>query len=264
MNKFIILTALVLWGSCKPETKLAKGSTVYQFTPGAGGNVVNKVTVNNNPNVSVEERTGHLVITFLSTPATASVQLPAKPPIGFSSTMASSNEYYFYEPQDNGSVGGPVPKNLVYYSSNFQIQAISVPFKFRPAVRNNPRILDSLPAQTETGFTLGFAAGTKYTKNTFSLNKNILGSYVNKVSIYPGGFLSFGTTALTRLKTYGSVNFDRNVPLISIGGFIMFGFNNINIGYTIGIDNPISKYGSNWVYKGRIWQGLTIGLDLVR
>lgn len=262
MKKILPVIYLIGMCSCAEQSRLAKHTILYHFPFGGGSDSVNKYKVDDKPNVQVEERNGHLVIRFVDDHyALASpTAVPIRPPTGFTASMALSNEYYFAESSDKAEQ----KKSLTYYSRKFQLQAISVPFKFRKAIKNDPRILDSLPSQVETGFTVGFAAGEKFSLNIFNSKKNLLGSYVNRYSIYPGAFVNLGTTTLKRLTTKDAITFDQTVPLFSYGAYLMLGFNSINIGYNIGFDHPLNRAGKDWVYQGKLWQGITLGLDILK
>jgi hypothetical protein len=261
MKQIIPLILVASLFSCTEQSRLAKKGVVYNFPTGQGSAVVKKYEIQDKPKIQVEERSGHLVVQFIDTsyaPA-HSTEVPINTATGFTASMAISNEYYFNEPQDKLA-----DKSFVYNSKKLQLQAISVPFKFRSAIKNNPRVLDSLPSQVETSFSLGFAVGEKFTKNVFNSQKNLFGSYINKFSLYPGAFINVGTTTLKRLTTNDAAKFDQTVPLFSYGAFIMLGFNSINIGYNVGFDYALNSASKDWVYQGKLWQGITIGLDILK
>jgi hypothetical protein len=52
--------------------------------------------------------------------------------------------------------------------------------------------------------------------------------------------------------------------MISIGEAIVFGFNNINLGYAFGWDNATGPSASSWIYKGKMWHGIILSLDLIK
>lgn len=52
--------------------------------------------------------------------------------------------------------------------------------------------------------------------------------------------------------------------MISMGGFVMFGFDRINLGYTFGWDYATGSGRKQWLYQGQIWHGIVLALDLIK
>lgn len=72
-----------------------------------------------------------------------------------------------------------------------------------------------------------------------SQNKNIFGQNFNRFSISPGIFLGTGAADLKKSNTRNPVIlFERKAAIITTGGFLMIGFNSINLGYAFGSSFP--------------------------
>lgn len=151
-----------------------------------------------------------------------------------------------------------------YFDSKPVLQTLSIPIKIRPKL-NTPALKDSFPGQVSTGVNLGMAFGWKLSLNYYKPKPNFMGLKITSVSLTPGVFYGLGATSLTKDNTRNPViEFGRSALTHSLGGFAMFGFNNINIGYAIGWDFVTGPNKSAWLYQGKVWHGIAISLDLIK
>jgi hypothetical protein len=152
---------------------------------------------------------------------------------------------------------------LVYTENKIVLQTITIPLKIRHKI-DNPKYKDSLPTQVESGFNAGFAFGFKRTWNIFKPEVNLFGQNTVKLAATPGIFFNLGGADVKRATTNYTISVDRKEAFYSYGIFLLFGFNNINLGYSIGSDFLFSKNRKNWVYQGKAWQGITVALDIIK
>ncbi|MEJ1938069.1 hypothetical protein WDZ92_48365, partial [Nostoc sp. NIES-2111] len=145
----------------------------------------------------------------------------------------------------------------------FVLQTATIPLKIRSQI-NNAAYLDSFPSQVETGISIGFLVGNKITWNRYRTSANIFGQKTDKYSVTGGLLLSLGGTDLSTTTTRPKIQIPRKAPTISYGGSIVLGINSINIGWAFGWDNPMGKNASTWVYKGKMWNGVIVSLDLIK
>lgn len=151
--------------------------------------------------------------------------------------------------------------NFRYGSNSFVFQGLTIPLKFRRKAFNN----DSFPATTETGFSPSLAAGWKFNYNVVKSKEDIFGKKTRQYSITPGAFIGLSATDLSKTTTRDpAIVFPRKAPVFSAGFFLMLGYNNINFGYSIGVDHAQGPGKGSWVYRGKIWHGLTIGFDIIK
>jgi hypothetical protein len=93
----------------------------------------------------------------------------------------------------------------------------------------------------------------------------VFGLKVTTVSLTPGVFYGLSATSLTKANTRNPViDIERSALSHTFGGFAMLGFNNINIGYSIGWDFVTGPNKSAWLYQGKVWHGVAIALDLIK
>lgn len=179
------------------------------------------------------------------------------------------NEGKFYFPEndlglDNNGTKRTIAKRLTYADAKIVLQGLTVPIKIRPKL-NTPSLKDSFPQQVETGVNVGVALGWKLTHNVFSAKKNIWGQNTNRYSFTPGIFCGFGGVDLKKANTRDPVIiFERKAFMVNTGVFFMLGFNNLNIGYTLGADFATGPGSKQWLYQGHIWHGVALAIDLIK
>jgi hypothetical protein len=153
---------------------------------------------------------------------------------------------------------------ITYFDSKPVLQTLSTPIKIRPKL-SEPELKDSFPSQVSTSVNLGMAFGWKMSLNFYKPKPNVFGLKVTTVSLTPGAFYGLGATGLTKANTRNPViDIERSVLSHTLGGFAMLGFNNINIGYSIGWDFVTGPNKSAWLYQGKVWHGVAIALDLIK
>jgi len=162
---------------------------------------------------------------------------------------------YFYGPVKQFTTA----KTLKVIDSKFALQTLAIAFKQRPSITISSTKVDEI---TEAGSTFGFAPGWKFNYTWFSGKKNIFGQFFNRLSVTPGMVVGFGTSDLK--KGVSAYTLDKKEPILTTGGYLMIGFNNVNIGLVVGNDRSIGKSGTDWYYNKKWWKGIAVGLDLIK
>lgn len=169
-----------------------------------------------------------------------------------------------YFPEADFDNSAKPPFTLKYFDTKPVLQALSIPLKIRPKL-NSKVFNDSFPSQAETGFNVGVAGGWKFTHNVYNSKKNIFGQNTNKYSIAPGFFVGVGAADLKKANTRNpAIIFERKAALVTTGGYLMFGFNSINFGYSLGADFATGTGSKQWVYHGKLWHGIIFAVDLLK
>ena len=169
------------------------------------------------------------------------------------------DKYYFPEAETQAT-----RRNLRYFDTKPVLQGLSIPLKIRPKL-NDVALLDSFPSQTETGFNPALAFGWKFNINSYSQKKELFGKNLKQFSFTSGWFLGTGAVDLKKANTRNPViAFERKAAIVSTGGFLMLGYNNINVGYSFGWDYATGEGREGWLYQGEMWHGITIGLDIIK
>lgn len=256
--------------SCVNEKYIYKCNTLYESqsniaTPTGGAptseshNLFAK-TPDKGFKAIIKDKGDYLTIKPTGAPNFSTRVIPLKKaPTGWRAEIIGKK--YFPEP-DFDTIN--TPYKLKYFDTKFVLQALTIPLKVRPRLTSEA-LKDSFPSQTETSFNAGIAVGWKFTHNIYNSKMNILGQNTNRYSFAPGIFLGTGAVDLKKANTRNPIiNFERKAAIITTGGFVMLGFNGINIGYSFGVDFATGNSSEQWLYQGKVWHGLIFAVDLLK
>ncbi|WP_295801105.1 hypothetical protein [Mucilaginibacter sp.] len=165
-----------------------------------------------------------------------------------------------YTPEVDIEPAGKYFRSLTYFDTKFALQALTIPLKFRNQIGDGSKY----PSQVETGVNIGFAPTIKFNYNVFNPIKKTMGKLLNTYSINTGILLNLGSTALKAATNAPGLPVDRTSATFTYGTFVLFGINNINFGYAVGLDNVLGDGHKYWVYQNKLWQGIVISLDIVK
>jgi hypothetical protein len=164
------------------------------------------------------------------------------------------------------SSGIAFPKEIGKYSgthysfskSTWDFNFQTIVFKFRPAMAN-------LPNQLNTEFNLNLYLGRRLDKYRVSYHTNPLEPFKRKIDHFGYSFGLF--TGLGKNPVNGSVtrnqisyNYDGVIWLKGVSAIV--GNNNFTFGLGLGVDNLLDANRDVWVYNGKPWLGLQIGIKL--
>jgi hypothetical protein len=259
MNKPILgcwwLIALCLLTACMRQ-KISKGNRLlYVKDGGEQSNELHRYKVLKPFNAEISEQTGYLKINKTIGSLKDTVVEEGQPISLKGSEDVDKIGMVFFGDQKE-----PDLKKFEYSSGAFGLQALTIPLKVRPA----RSLKIDYPTSVETGVNLGFALGYKMTNNVFTTHKNLWGKNSVAYSLTPGALLGIGGTALKAAANAPGLPFDYTAPSFSYGGFVLFGINNISIGYAFGFDHVIGTGGKYWIYQDRLWHGVIISLDILK
>ena len=156
-------------------------------------------------------------------------------------------------------------KNLLSRASNgqfflresFDIDVMTVPFKFRPTTQNLPR---QLTVDFNGSIFLGYRLD-RY-KLVFVETPAGLVKKVRHRAITIGAFGGIGTTSITPWTTNYGTSDEYNGFIINRGISLMGGVNNLTVGVGIGWDYLTDRDKEVWIYQNKPWYGLTLSLNL--
>jgi hypothetical protein len=141
---------------------------------------------------------------------------------------------------------------------SFDLDVLTIPFKYRPAAAD-------LPNQLNTNFNGALYIGFRrdiyrltYKKAPFSVYKRKITHYGYSIGLLTGA----GSTAMNPWVTRDQITseYDGVVWLKGIAGII--GINNFTFGLAIGVDHLLDRNHKVWIYQGKPWVGLALGLNL--
>lgn len=141
---------------------------------------------------------------------------------------------------------------------SFDLDILTIPIKYRPSEAG-------LPNQLNTNFNGAFYTGYRRDVYRLSYRRAPFRVYKRKITHYGyslGLFTGIGSTAINPWVTRDVVaaEYDGIVWLKGIAGIA--GINNFTFGLALGVDHLLDKNHHVWIYQGKPWLGLTLGLNL--
>jgi hypothetical protein len=148
------------------------------------------------------------------------------------------------------------PNNFTQRS--FDLDILTIPFKYRPSRA-------SLPHQLNTTFNGALYMGYRRDVYRLTYQRAPIHAYKRKITHYGaslGLFSGIGNTAMNPWVTNDQITseYDGIVWLKGIAGII--GINNVTFGLAVGVDHLLDQNRKVWIYQGKPWAGLVLGLNL--
>lgn len=142
--------------------------------------------------------------------------------------------------------------------SSLDIDILTIPFKYRPSLK-------IFPNQLNTNFNGALFVGYRSDNYHFHYIQNPLRQNQRKVDHFGyslGVFAGFGSTAMNPWVTQNSITseYDGLVLLKGIAGILAI--RSFTFGIGVGLDHLIDRNKKLWIYQGKPWIGLTVGLNL--
>ncbi|TXK51920.1 hypothetical protein FVR03_03015 [Pontibacter qinzhouensis] len=151
-----------------------------------------------------------------------------------------------------------LPATLSFSKPSFDLDVLTMPFKFRPSA-------GGLPAQLNTNFQGALYLGMR--RDVFKINykPTPLQNYrkhFNHFGYSLGLFTGLGSSVVNETVTNNQVSYEYDGVLFSNGIGAVLGVNNLSIGLAVGADFLMDSNRSSWVYQRKPWVGLAFGLNL--
>lgn len=160
--------------------------------------------------------------------------------------------FRFNEISDSGN------SSLRLIKSSFDIDVITIPFKYRPSVKE-------FPNQLNANFSGAIYAGYRNDYFKFHYKKNGLGEKRRKLSHFGfsyGLFTGIGSSAINPWVTLNQISSEYDGFLLMSGVAGLVAVNKITFGVGVGVDHLLDKNRKYWIYHQKPWLGLTVGLNL--
>lgn len=150
-------------------------------------------------------------------------------------------------------------KRLTSFRINtFDVDFLTIPLKFRPSQAG-------VPPQLNTELNGAVYLGLRTDKYIVNYETNRLGKsdrVINHRGFSLGILTGIGNTFMSPTTTDDNIvqEYDGIVWTKGIAG--IFAVNAITLGFSIGFDNLLDSNRQYWIYEGKPWVGLTLGLNL--
>jgi len=148
-------------------------------------------------------------------------------------------------------------KDQFFLKPSFDLDVITVLFKYRP-------ITSGLPRQLTTDFNGNVFIGYRVDRFRLSNKETPLGrkqSFRHR-ALTVGTFGGLGSTSVTPWTTNNQTTDEYSGLILSRGLAFMVGVNNLTVGLGIGWDYLTDRDKHIWIYQNKPWFGLTVGLNL--
>lgn len=148
-------------------------------------------------------------------------------------------------------------KNYFFLKKSFDLDVMTVPFKYRPGS-------SGLPRQLNTEFNGNAFVGYRIDKFRWKIIQTPFGAK-NKIShraVTLGGFGGLGSTIISPTITRNQTADEYNALVLTLGLGVMVGINNITVGLGVGWDYLTDRDKDIWIYQNKPWYGLMLGLNL--
>lgn len=157
------------------------------------------------------------------------------------------------------------PKNAVknlgghkYWQNSFDIDFMTIPIKFRPSTQ-------SFPKQFSNNVNGIIYLGYRNDTYRLSYDRNPVGRISQKTTHYgiSAGFITgLGATAMNPWVTNNQISIEYDGLIWSKGIAVVMGLDKLSFGFIGAIDHLLDKNKNVWIYQGKPYLGLAIGLNL--
>jgi hypothetical protein len=163
----------------------------------------------------------------------------------------------FKDKEGSEKVKTNVLKDQILIKQDFDLDAITIPFKFRPKRAN-------LPRQLTTDLNGDFFVGYRVDRFRIAHQKTPIGlkRYQTHTGFAIGAFTGIGAAAINPSTTDYRTTDEYTGLVFSRGFALIFGLDNLTLGVATGWDRLTDRDKNIWIYENKPWYGITIGLNL--
>ena len=156
------------------------------------------------------------------------------------------------------SIRGVVPRSQTFHEYSFDLDVLAIPFKYRSETEGEPRQLNT---QFNGAFYVGFRTDrykVAYEPTPLGISDRSLKHYGYSIGLFSGIGVEPINPWVTKDRYPGE--YDGIVWLNGVAAIV--GINNFTFGLGLGVDQLLDRNRKIWIYQGRPWLGLTLGLNL--
>lgn len=148
--------------------------------------------------------------------------------------------------------------NYLFRKNTFDIDVLTIPFKYRPAVRNFPR-------QLNAAFNGAVYLGYRSDLYRLSYEQTPLRIFKREITHYGysfGFFTGIGTARIDEYVTGNGINIQYDGVVNLSGINVIVGVEKVSLGLAAGVDHLLDPNHQYWVNNGKPWIGLSFGINL--
>lgn len=179
---------------------------------------------------------------------------PALKPEGKYIPDLESGLVLVFPPQE---VGSPVAQYRFHYHS-IDLDVFTIPVIYRPAINPVPHQLSSnLNGQVFLGYRLDHY-NMRYDPDPMQFMQRSVTHYGTSLGVFTGIGSSVMNPTVTRdqiLQEYDGLVWSKGISAI-------VGIENFSVGLALGADHLLDRNRRLWIFQGKPWLGLTLGLSI--
>ncbi|GAB3527074.1 hypothetical protein GCM10027443_03070 [Pontibacter brevis] len=152
----------------------------------------------------------------------------------------------------------PLTEHYSFATPSFDIDLLSIPFKYRPGT-------SGFPKQLNTSIQAALYLGLRNDYFRMGYNRTPIGNYkrhFNHFGFSIGLFSGLGSTVMNESVTLGQVAYEYEGVVLVNGIAGIVGINNFTLGLAVGVDHLLDENRQEWIYQRKPWVGLAFGLNL--
>ena len=149
-------------------------------------------------------------------------------------------------------------KTYLFRKNSFDLQALTVLFRYRPGLKNFPRQLtQSYNGAVYVGYRTDIYR-LSYKKTPIQLYKRSITHYGFSVGVFSG----IGSERIDEFNTLNGISFEYD-GIVSLSGIAaILAINKLSFGITLGADHLLDTNRKYWVSNDKPWVGVSISLNL--
>jgi hypothetical protein len=145
-----------------------------------------------------------------------------------------------------------------YWKTGLDVDVFTIPFKYRPTAKDfTPQLSNHLNGAVYLG----------YRRDTYELSykSNPIGKLSQRITHFgfSGGIATgIGVTPMNPWVTEDQITSEYDGFIWSKAICVLIGVEKLNFGLALGIDHLLDSNREYWIYQGKPYLGLTVGLNL--
>lgn len=149
-------------------------------------------------------------------------------------------------------------ENYIFRKGSFDIDLLTIPFKYRPSASGFPRQLN---ASFNGAVYFGYRSDVyrlSYKQTPLRVFKRQITHYGYSVGLFTG----IGTARIDPSVTNNGISYEYDGAVNLSGINLVIGAEKLSLGLAVGIDNLLDGNHKYWVNNGKAWLGISFGLNL--
>ena len=141
-----------------------------------------------------------------------------------------------------------------FRKNTFDIDVLTIPFKYRPAVRGFPRQLN---ATFNGAIYLGYRSDIyrlSYTQTPLRIFKRDITHFGYSIGLFTG----IGTARIDEYVTNNAITIQYDGAVNLSGVNVIIGVEKVSLGLAVGVDHLLDKNRQYWVNQGKHWIGFSL------